>query len=187
MNIYWRWILFFIFSSIPFFGCTYTKAPLSDLAADSQHVITSETPNAARSDCDTLVITCIDYRFAVANQEFINNTLGLKDHYDHISIPGSIYNLINQETRSLLFSRFTSSMRHHLIKRVVIIGHKDCGGYGGSSAFGSEIAEHEYLCTDLRRARALIIEKYPTLDVDLFLESLHHEADKVRVRFEKIL
>jgi len=173
-------------SFLALIGCAYNKSSVPDLLVDNQQITTTVNPDSARTDCDTLVITCIDYRFAFANQEFINDTLGLKDNYDHISIPGSIYNLVNPETRELLFSKFALSVGLHLIKRVVIISHRDCGGYGGSASFGSEISEYETLCADLKKARALLIEKYPTLEVNLFLESLVKEEDELKVHFEKI-
>ncbi|MEP9410639.1 MAG: hypothetical protein HRF42_04430 [Candidatus Brocadia sp.] len=178
-------LAFIVFLTIPF-GCAYNKASSPDLLVDNQQIVIAVEPEARRSDCDTVVITCIDYRFAIANQEFINETLRLKDNYDHISIPGSIYNLVNPETRTLLFSKFALSVRLHLINRVVIISHRDCGAYGGSVAFGSEIAEYETHIADLRMARALLLEKYPTLQVDLFLESLVQEDGETKVRFEKI-
>lgn len=167
-------------------GCTYNNSSSTDLLVNNQQITTTINPENTRSDCDTLVISCIDYRFASENQEFINETLGLKDNYDHISIPGGISNLVNPETRELLFSKFALSVKLHLINRVVVISHKDCGAYGGSVSFGSEIAENENLCADLRTARTLLIEKYPTLEVNLFLESLVKEGDQVRVHFEKI-
>lgn len=168
-------------------SCATSKSTLPDLLLDNQLIVTEVSQDAKRSDCDTLVITCIDYRFAVENQGFINETLGLKDNYDHISIPGSILNLINPETSDLVLSKFALSVRIHLVKRIVIISHKDCGGYGGSAAFGSELAEYETLCSDLRKARDLFLEKYPTLEVNLFLESLVQEGNEIKVHFEKIL
>lgn len=167
-------------------SCAY-KSSLPDRLLDNEQISIQVNPEAARSDCDTLVITCIDYRFAIANQDFANDTLGLRDNYDHISIPGSIYNLVNPETRSLLFSKFALSVSMHLINRVVIISHRDCGAYGGSVTFGSEIAEYETLTTDLKMARELFLEKYPTLKVELFLESLVKEGEETKVHFEKIL
>src|SRR3990167_3685737 len=94
-----------LFLLIPI-GCTYNNHSSTDLLVNNQQIATAINPETSRSDCDTLVITCIDYRYAFANQEFINETLGLKDNYDHISIPGSIYNLVNPETQALLFSKF---------------------------------------------------------------------------------
>ena len=174
-----------LFFLIPI-GCTYNNSSPTDLLVNNQQIATTMNSETARSDCDTLAITCIDYRYAIANQAFINETLGLKDNYDHISIPGGIYNLVNPETRELLFSKFALSVKLHLVNRVVIIAHIDCGAYGGSVSFGSEIAENENLYADLRMARTLLIEKYPTLEVNLFLESLVKEGDQVTVHFEKI-
>ncbi|MBM4064574.1 MAG: hypothetical protein FJ266_02870 [Planctomycetes bacterium] len=164
-------------------GCALNKTSSPHVLVDTQQIVTSEI---SKPDCDTLVITCIDFRFVIANQDFINETLTLKDNYDHISIPGSIYSLVNPETRELLLNKFALSVNLHLIKRVVIIGHRDCGAYGGSASFGSDIAEYETLTTDLRNARELFIEKYPTLEVDIFLESLVQEGEQTRVHFEKI-
>ena len=175
--------VFFCISS----GCATNKSTLPDLSLDNQLIVTEVSRDAKRSDCDTLVITCIDYRFTFENQGFVNETLGLKDNYDHISIPGSIQNLINPETSDLVLSKFALSVRLHLVKRIVIISHKDCGGYGGSASFGSELAEHETLCADLKKAREMFLEKYPTLEVNLFLESLLQEGNEAKVHFEKIL
>jgi len=175
-----------VLSLIVFAGCANTKSTSPDLLVDNQQIITTVNEESLRSDCDTLVITCIDYRFASANQDFINETLKLKDNYDHISIPGSIFNFINPETRELVFSKFALSVSFHLINRVVIISHKDCGAYGGSVSFGSELSEYETICSDLRKARSLLIEKYPTLDVAIFFETLQQDDDKTKVNFEKI-
>lgn len=186
MKKYSNIIFIMVLSYFTSTGCAFNKASTPDLLINNQQIATPLNPENSRSDCDSLVITCIDYRFAVANQNFINETLKLKDNYDHISIPGSIYNLVNPETKELLFSKFALSVKLHLINRVVIISHTDCGAYGGSATFGSEIAENETLCTDLRNARAFLIEKYPTLEVNLFLESLVKEGEEVKVHFEKI-
>jgi len=171
---------------IIFAGCAMNKSNLPDLLVDNQQIITTVNDATLRSDCDTLFITCIDYRFAAANQDFVNETLKLKDNYDHISIPGSICNLVNPETQDLVFSKFASSVNLHLINRVVVISHKDCGAYGGSVSFGSELCEYETICNDLKKARALLIEKYPPLEVTLFLESLQQDGDTTKVHFEKI-
>lgn len=175
--------MFFYISS----GCATSKSNISDRLSDNQQIVTEVGYVTKKSDCDTLVITCIDYRFVSGNQGFINETLGLKDDYDHISIPGSILNLLNPETRNLVLSKFSLSVRLHLVKRIVIISHKDCGEYGGSASFASELAEHEILCADLRKARYLFLEKYPTLKVSLFLESSVPEGNETKVHFEKIL
>ncbi|MCF6148640.1 MAG: hypothetical protein E3K37_08270 [Candidatus Kuenenia sp.] len=170
---------FYIFCTlILLLGC-YGKEGL--LLNNTKTIVTLDK-GEERSDCDTLVFTCIDYRFAFANQEFINKKLGIEGNYDHISIPGSIYNLVDPSTRDIVFSKINKFVNFHLIKRIIIIGHRDCGGYGGSSEFGSEIAEYVYLTTDLKKAKQILIEKYPILEIDLYLETLTKEG----VQFEKV-
>ncbi|MBM4055093.1 MAG: hypothetical protein FJ264_10590 [Planctomycetes bacterium] len=170
--------IFCLMTTVIYPGCSKKELPLFK---DSKAVIPIDK-EVERSDCDTLVFTCIDYRFAFANQEFLNEKLGLNGNYDHISVPGSILNLVNPATQDIVFSKVTGFINFHLIKRVVIIGHRDCGGYGGSSAFGSKVAELVYLSTDLKKARQILIEKYPTLEVDLYLETLTREG----VHFDKV-
>lgn len=164
---------------IIFLGC-YGKETL--LLNNVKTIVTVDRGDDI-SEGDTLVITCIDYRFAFANQEFINKNLGIEGKYNHISIPGSIYNLVNPSTREVVFSKITKFVNFHLTDHIVIIGHRDCGGYGGFAAFGSEIAEYVYLTTDLKKSRQLLIEKFPVLRVDLYLETLTQEG----VQFEKVL
>mgnify|MGYP003401992597 FL=1 len=78
--------------------------------------------------CDALVITCNDFRFTTATQEFLNNRLGLKGKYDYISIPGSIRNLMDSKTRDLVLNKFGVSVRLHRVNRVIILAHQDCSG-----------------------------------------------------------
>src|SRR3989337_711126 len=94
--------------------------------------------------CDTLVITCTDFRFTSATQEFINDRLDLKGKYDYISIPGSIRNLMDSKTRDLVMNTFGISLRLHHVKRVVILAHHDCTiGYGGSEKLSELADEHK--------------------------------------------
>jgi len=153
-----------------------------DLLLGKKEIFITLNSKARKSDCDTILITCIDYRFAYRNQEFLNNKLDLQDNYDHISIPGSIYNLVNPNTQEVVLNKILSTKSFHLTKRIIIIAHKDCGGYGGSSAFGSDIAEEEYLSEDLRKAREILLKKYPILRIDLYIESLTLDG----VQFKKI-
>ena len=172
--------IFCIVALVANIGCSKKEIPLFK---DAKTIIElGKEEKEERSDCDTLVFTCIDYRFAFANQEFINKNLGIEGNYDHISIPGSIYNLVNPSTQEIVFSKITRFVNFHLIKRVIIVGHRDCGGYGGTSAFSSEVAEYIYLTTELKRAGQILIEKFPILQVDLYLENLTKEG----IQFEKI-
>lgn len=138
--------------------------------------------------CDALVITCTDFRFTTATQEFINNRLELKGKYDYISIPGSIRNLMDSKTRDLVMNAFGLSLRLHHIKRVVILAHQDCTiGYGGSQNFPELAVEYKTICKDLKKARRLFGIKFPHLRVDLYYGTVYFNDNKRIYNFKQIL
>src|SRR3989337_3215416 len=89
--------------------------------------------------CTTMVISCTDFRFGMATEELVNDVLGFMEDYDYFAIPGSINNMLNSETRELVLSTFGISVQLHHVKRIVIITHEDCIGYGG----GKKICKNE--------------------------------------------
>ncbi len=138
--------------------------------------------------CDALVITCTDFRFTTATQEFINDRLGLKGKYDYISIPGSIRNLLDSKTRDLVMNSFGISLRLHHVKRVVILAHQDCTiGYGGSENFPELAVEYKTICKDLKKARRLFGIKFPHLRVDLYYGTVFFNDSKRIYNFKQIL
>ena len=138
--------------------------------------------------CDALVITCTDFRFTTATQEFINDRLGLKGKYDYISIPGSIRNLLDSNTRDLVLNTFGISLRLHHVKRVVILAHQDCTiGYGGSKSFPELAVEYKTICKDLKKARRLFGIKFPHLRVDLYYGTVFVNDNKRIYNFKHIL
>ena len=138
--------------------------------------------------CDALVITCTDFRFTTATQEFINDRLGLKGKYDYISIPGSIRNLLDSKTRDLVMNSFGISLRLHHVKRVVILAHQDCTiGYGGSKNFPELAVEYKTICKDLKKARRLFGIKFPHLRVDLYYGTVYFNDNKRIYNFKQIL
>ncbi len=138
--------------------------------------------------CDALVITCTDFRFTTATQEFINNRLGLKGNYDYISIPGSIRNLLDSKTRGLVLNTFGVSVRLHHVKRVVILGHQDCSiGYGGSNNFPEPIVEYKTICRDLKKARRLMRLRFPHLKIYLYYATVLSKDHQRIYNFKQIL
>ncbi|OOP54796.1 MAG: hypothetical protein AYP45_18165 [Candidatus Brocadia carolinensis] len=138
--------------------------------------------------CDSLVITCSDFRFTTATQEFINNRLDLKGNYDYISIPGSIKNLLDRNTRDLVLNKFGVSVRLHHVKRVIILGHEDCSiGYGGSKNFKDSTDEYKMICKDLKKARTRMGIRFPHLKVYLYYATLLSENNQRIYNFEQIM
>lgn len=138
--------------------------------------------------CDALVITCTDFRFTTATQEFINDRLGLKGNYDYISIPGSIRNLLDSNTRDLVLNTFGISLRLHRVNRVIILGHQDCTiGYGGSKNFPEPEVEYNTICKDLKKARRLLGFRFPHLKVYLYYSTVLFKDNQRIYNFKQIL
>lgn len=138
--------------------------------------------------CDALVITCTDFRFTTATQEFINDRLGLKGNYDYISIPGSIRNLLDPQTRDLVLNKFGISVRLHRVKRIIILGHQDCStGYGGSKSFPEPIVEYKTICKDLKKARTRMRIRFPHLKVYLYYATVLAKDHQRIYNFKQIL
>lgn len=138
--------------------------------------------------CEALVITCTDFRFATATQEFINDRLGLQGKYDYISIPGSIRNLLDSKTRDLVLNKFGISLRLHHVNRIIILGHQDCSiGYGGSNSFSTLADEYNTICADLKKAKKLMRFKFPHLKVYLFYSTAYYNEHQRIYNFKQIL
>jgi hypothetical protein len=81
---------------------------------------------------DTLVVHCSDYRFQRFFLDFVTNGLKLTE-YDLVAVPGGVQMLTVAhyipKVRSLMRKWLGFLVEHHALKRVVIIGHDDCGWY----------------------------------------------------------
>lgn len=138
--------------------------------------------------CDALVITCNDFRFTTATQVFVNERLGLKGNYDYLSIPGSIRNLLDSNTRDTVLKNFGISVRLHHVKRLIIIGHQDCGtGYGGSINFSETADEYNTICTDLKKARRLLKIRFSHLKVYIYYGTVFYKDHQRIYNFKQIL
>jgi len=138
--------------------------------------------------CDALVITCNDFRFTTATQEFVNNRMGLKGNYDYLSIPGAIRNLLDSNTRNTVLKNFGISVRLHHVKRLIIIAHQDCRiGYGGSTNFPALSDEYDAICTDLKKARKLLRIRFPHLKIYLYYGTVLCKDHQRIYNFKQIL
>ena len=189
-------VIFIIFIS------SFTIA--KDIFAEATQIDTPDTQSSAKKTdkapkyskffdekthwCEALVITCTDFRFATATQEFINDRLGLQGKYDYISIPGSIRNMLDSKTRALVLNEFGVSVRLHHVNRIIIIGHQDCSiGYGGSNSFFTPADEYNTICADLKKARRLMRFKFPHLKVYLFYSTAYYNEHQRIYNFKQIL
>ncbi|MBI2337667.1 hypothetical protein HYU95_00630 [Candidatus Daviesbacteria bacterium] len=104
--------------------------------------------------CDSVVITCIDFRF----QDYINKWIAENfpvRSFDRVALAGGVFD------SDYVFKQVEISKRLHHIKKVVLINHEDCGAYG-------EAGTAEKHAEDLQNAAAKIKEQYPDLEIKAY-------------------
>lgn len=115
--------------------------------------------------CDALVVTCIDFRFQKYINDWIESNIG-SGKFDRVALAGGVFNF------EVISGQVDVSKRLHDIKKVVLMNHEDCGAYG-------ELGTMERLSADLNKAGQAIKEKYPEVEVELYVIQLDGQFTKV--------
>lgn len=122
---------------------------------------------------DACVVWCFDDRFYKLLKAF-----GKQEkwgHIDLVKVAGGAKALAGGQSsdgspsdRDFLFGQIKASIRLHGTRRVILMTHRDCGGYGGSKNFmdaGAERAHHE---AQLRFAKDFVSSEIPDTRVDTY-------------------
>jgi len=132
----------------------------------------------------------MDFRLTSAVYDFMV-AQGLKNNYDQVCPAGGVLPVVrpkNERDREFILEHIGLSMNLHGTKTVYLINHTDCGAYGGKQAFASEQAEKEQHTKDLKEAKKIVLERFPELEVKLFLGRLKEEEGKeLEIDFEVIV
>ncbi|HEY7388445.1 MAG TPA: carbonic anhydrase [Bryobacteraceae bacterium] len=119
---------------------------------------------------DAAVVWCFDNRFHLSFGKFLKR-LGIAAP-DIIKIAGGAKDLASpasETDRQFLLEQIRLSIRLHGTKRVILMLHSDCGGYGGLEQFGGDArAEAQHHEEELRRAAAFLKNALPEIDVQAY-------------------
>jgi len=110
---------------------------------------------------DACVISCYDARFDLVVRKFLKRS-GVAV-YDHVKIPGSAKALAATDsdvTRDFVLEMVRISMRLHHAPRLLLIGHNQCGAYGGAGA--------DIIVPDLFRAALVVSTAEPSLAIECY-------------------
>ncbi len=134
--------------------------------------------------CQSLVITCMDFRLHQAVREFLLSR-NLENKYDLVALAGATKDLVDHDTAgtTILMKEIEISHTLHGVNHIMLIHHTDCGAYGGHDAFDDIDAEQDKQLGDMRVARSLIQEQYPGLEVELVLARLSGTDEKPQIDF----
>jgi carbonic anhydrase len=113
---------------------------------------------------DTLVVSCVDFRYRDLVYRWITERFGKADHF---GLPGASKAIL--ET-SVVLDWLKLLVELHGVKRLVVADHIDCGAYGGSKKFdwdhSAEVSMHGQQLSD---ARTLLQEALPGVQVVVYL------------------
>lgn len=129
---------------------------------------TVKVPNVLLNahECEALVITCMDFRFREATQQFVKEGLGIKQFDGPVSIPGACKGLAerNATVTDFIKSVIETAIKVHHIKKVIIVHHAECGAYGISDTD----AEFQRQTDDEKKGDAIPGDLFPDLSFLLF-------------------
>ncbi len=110
---------------------------------------------------DACVLACFDARFTLAIRKFLKRA-GIVT-YDMVKIPGSAKALASPDCdadRDFVLRMIDVSVRLHGASRVLLIGHNECGAYGGAPA--------TTIIADLLRAAAVLQRANAGLNIECY-------------------
>jgi hypothetical protein len=127
--------------------------------------------------CDSVVLTCIDFRFWVETIDFLSRWHGVQG-FDFPSLPGSAKAL--NEDDSLAWKCISVPVELHQIKNVYIVHHADCGAYGGVKEFDGDIeAEQKFHEAELKKAKEKILAKFTEVKVVMIYAKLVDSGENI--------
>ena len=138
-------------------------------------------------NCKALVITCMDYRFRSAIRDFLISQ-GYKDDYDMVALAGVTKDLVegDEAGSNIILKEIGISHDLHATRKLILIHHMDCGGYGGHDAFANLEAEKEKQVSDMKSAERIIKEKYHDLEVEKVLARIDESGEAPLIDFEMV-
>ena len=138
-------------------------------------------------DCKAALITCEDFRLHQRTDgrnciaEFISP---LGEDCDLITRGGGVQDLVRPKKEGYSDSLYRDtrvSAKLHNVETIYLVNHEDCGAYRDMD-FSSREEEIDQHHKDLRKAKEMILERFPEKEVKLyFAELVKGSSDKFEI------
>lgn len=148
---------------------------------DFPEFLTSLKLDKEDHDAEVLLLTCIDFRFFNKVAEYIE-CAGLSGKFDHVILAGAELGAVvdfppnpKLHWQQFFLEHLDLSKALHRIKKVLVLGHRDCGAYRKFKVLpDNPTPEEEAAAHKLHadRLEALVKRFHPELTVDKFLLTL---------------
>ncbi|MCK5466379.1 hypothetical protein KAI56_02700 [Candidatus Parcubacteria bacterium] len=105
--------------------------------------------------------------------------------FDVISLAGASKDIVDgsEEIKNNFLKHIGVSVDLHQVEKIIIFHHSDCGAYAQDYQFGSLKEEKGKQLEDMKKAKEIILEKYPEVEVVFVWGELIDEDGK-EIEFE---
>lgn len=138
-------------------------------------------------EAEVLLLTCIDFRFFNKVAAHIERA-GLSGKFDHVILAGAELGPVvdfppepKLHWQQFFLEHLALAKALHKIKRVLVLGHRDCGAYRLFKVLGENPTPEEEAAAHRRQAvrlEALVKRFQPGLTVDSFLLTLEKSPEE---------
>ena len=141
--------------------------------------------NLMSHTCKNLLIRCMDFRLNKEVRKWIAESDLFEGGLDIISLAGASKDLIDgsKEVKNNFLKHIGVSVDLHQVKKIIIFNHSDCGAYAQDYQFSSPEEEKEKQLEDMKKAKEIILEKYPEVEV-VFIWGELKDEDGEEIKFE---
>ncbi len=135
---------------------------------------------------DTLLISCVDFRFRREVEQLMSEFLHLEADYDEIALPGGSLSLV--ETKYPDWGDTIEEVigilegLHH-IRRVIFLDHRNCGAYKlikGKEAIATRALETETHRSVFKKTKIFMKKHFPELKVYTLLMGLDGTVENIK-------
>lgn len=111
----------------------------------------------------TVRLHCGDGRF---QEDLLAYAKSFGGFSDPVLAPGGVKKLLEDESyRMKVLEDLRIYIGLHNPKKLLVLQHEDCGAYGGSKAFSSNIQEESFQYVQLQKAIALLKTEFPGMEI----------------------
>lgn len=142
------------------------------------------TAALAAGNADALLLSCMDFRLVDDTARYMEGR-HLTNHYDHVVLAGASLGAVHDKFSAwhgTFWEHVDVAIQLHHIKKVMVLDHRDCGAYKialGKDLAGDRAAETAAHADVLKKFRAAVKAKYPTLEVELMLMDLDGKVETI--------
>ena len=135
---------------------------------------------------DTLLVSCVDFRFRGEIEKLMRDVLHLSGDYDEIVLPGASLSLVEKvypDWGRTLKEVIGVLQKLHHIKRVIFLDHRDCSAYRlikGNENVATKAKETQTHTEVFKEVREIMARKFPELQVYTLLIGLDGVVDNIK-------